>query len=177
MLKDGSAKYPKQLDSGWGGEAFGTGKAAMTMEGNWIQGAMKHDYPKVSYQVAELPAGPKGKGTLLFTQCWGIAAKSTHQSTAVDLVNALTTVDQQLAFADAFGVMPSRISAKAAYEQKFPLNKAFIAGGEYGRGPVNKPGFDSVLADFDTGLEGLANGDPKKILASLQKNATAAATQ
>ena len=174
MLADGSAQYPKQVDSGWGGEAFGTGKTAMTMEGNWIKGAMKKDYPTVGYQVAELPAGPKGKGTLLFTQCWGIAAKSTHQAAAVDLVNSLTSVEQQLTFADEFGVMPSRESAKAQYEAKFPEDKAFIAGGEYGRGPVNKPGFDSVLADFDTGLQGLSTGDPTAILASLQKNADAA---
>lgn len=177
MLQDGSAKYPKQLDSGWAGEAFGTQKAAMTMEGNWIKGAMKSDYPKVAYQVAELPQGPEGKGTLLFTQCWGIAAKSSHKAASVDLVDALTSDEQQLAFADAFGVMPSRQSAKAAYEAKFPEDKAFIAGGEYGRGPVNKPGFDSVLTDFDTGLSGLATGNPQSILASLQKNAEAAAQQ
>ena len=176
MLVDGSAKYPKDLDTGWSGEAFGTGKAAMAMEGNWIDGAMKNDYPKVGYQVAELPAGPKGKGTLLFTQCWGIADKSAHQAAAVDLVDSLTSVDQQLAFAGAFGVMPSRLSAKAAYEAKFPQDKAFIAGGTYGRGPVNKPGFDSVLSDYDTGLQGLKTGDPQKILDSLQKNADAALT-
>ena len=176
MLADGTAKYPKQLDAGWSGEAFGTGKAAMAMEGNWIDGAMKKDYPKVGYQVAELPKGPKGRGTLLFTQCWGIADKSSHKAAAVDLVNSLTTVDQQLSFADAFGVMPSRSSAKAAYVQKFPKDAAFIAGGDYGRGPVNKPGFDSVLADFDTGLAGLKTGDSAAILASLQKNAAAALT-
>jgi multiple sugar transport system substrate-binding protein len=177
MLADGSAKYPKQLDSGWAGEAFGKGKAAMTMEGNWIKGSQKNDYPDVDYQVAELPQGPKGKGTLLFTQCWGIAAKSTHHAAAIDLVNSLTSVESQLAAADAFGVMPSRQSARAQYEQKFPEDKAFIAGGEYGQGPVNKPGFDSVLADFDTGLQGLATGDPKTILDSLQKNAEAALQQ
>jgi len=175
MLADGSAKYPKQLDAGWSGEAFGQGKAAMAMEGNWIKGAMENDYPDVDYTVAELPEGPEGKGTLLFTQCWGIAEQSEHKAAAVSLVDALTTVDQQLAFADAFGVMPSRESAKEQYEEKFPEDAAFIAGGEYGRGPVNKPGFDSVLLDFDTGLTGLANGDPKAILASLQKNAEAAA--
>ncbi len=174
MLADGSAKFPKQLDSGWAGEAFGKGVAAMAMEGNWIKGSQKNDYPDVDYQVAELPAGPKGKGTLLFTQCWGIAAKSTHQAASVDLVNSLTAVDQQLAAATAYGVMPSRQSAKAQYEQKFPEDKAFVAGGEYGVGPVNKPGFDSVLADFDTGLQGLKTGDPKAILASFQKNAEAA---
>lgn len=174
LLKDGSTKFPKQVDAGWGGEAFGLQKSAMTIEGNWIKGAMKNDYPSVKYQVAELPDGPKGKGTLLFTQCWGIADKSQHKASAVDLVNSLTAADQQIAFADAFGVMPSRASAKAQYEQKFPEDKPFIAGGDYGRGPVNKPGFDSVLADFDTGLQGLAAGDPAKILASLQTNAEAA---
>lgn len=174
MLTDGSAKFPKQLDAGWAGEAFGKGTAAMAMEGNWIKGAMKNDYPTVDYTVAELPQGPAAKGTLLFTQCWGIAAKGTHQAASVDLVNSLTSVEQQLAAADAFGVMPSRASAKAQYETKYPEDKAFIAGGEYGVGPVNKPGFDSVLADFDTGLQGLATGDPKAILASLQKNAEAA---
>ena len=51
----------------------------MTIEGNWIKGAMKNDYPDVKYTVAELPAGPTGKGTLPFTNCWGIAAKSKYQ--------------------------------------------------------------------------------------------------
>ncbi len=175
MLADGSAKYPTQLDAGWAGEAFGQGKAAMAMEGNWIKGAMENDFPDVSYRVAELPEGPAGKGTLLFTQCWGIAEQSDHKAAAVSLVDALTTVDQQLAFADAFGVMPSRESAKEQYEAAYPEDAAFIAGGEYGRGPVNRPGFDSVLLDFDTGLTGLAKGDPKSILASLQKNGEAAA--
>ncbi len=49
------------LDAGWGGEAFGTGKAAMTIEGNWIKGAMTSDYPDVKYTVAPMPAGPAGR--------------------------------------------------------------------------------------------------------------------
>ncbi len=69
----------------------------MTMEGNWIRGAMRNDYPDVEYTVAELPEGPAGKGTLLFTQCWGIAAESPNQAAAVDLVEYLTTPEQQLA--------------------------------------------------------------------------------
>src|SRR5262245_53760334 len=32
LLKDGLAVYPKQVDAGWGGEAFGKAKVAMTME-------------------------------------------------------------------------------------------------------------------------------------------------
>lgn len=174
QLKAGSFQYPSQVDAGWGGEAFGTGKAAMTIEGNWIRGAMENDYPDVDYTVYELPEGPAGKGTLLFTQCYGIAAQSEFKEQAVSLVEALTSVDAQLAAADAFGVMPSRQSARAGYIEKYPEDAPFVAGGDYGQGPVNAPGMESVLADFDSGLQQLTAKDPKQLLEQLQTNAEAA---
>ena len=127
----------------------------MTIEGNWIKGAMSADYPDVKYTVVPMPAGPAGKGTLLFTQCWGIAADSEAQAQAVELVNSLTTNEQQLAFADAFGVMPSRQSASGDYEAKFPEDQAFIEGGDYGHGPITAPGMEQVIADLNSKLEGL----------------------
>ncbi|GIF50056.1 carbohydrate ABC transporter substrate-binding protein (CUT1 family) [Asanoa ferruginea] len=173
LLKGGLASYPKALDAGWGGEAFGKGKAAMTIEGNWIKGAMTNDFPSIKYAVHELPAGPKGKGTLSFTNCWGIAAKSKFKEQAIDYVKAMTTVDQQMTFAKAFGVMPSRQSARDQYTAAFPADQAFIDGAEYAQGPVNAPKMDSVLADFDASLNGLAKGDPKQLLGTLQKNTQA----
>jgi multiple sugar transport system substrate-binding protein len=175
LLKNGLAKFPKQLDTGWGGEAFGKGKAAMTMEGNWIKGAMKADYPTVKYSVHELPAGPTGtKGTLSFTQCWGIAAKSKYKDQAIKFVEAMTAAEQQLQFATAFGVMPSRQSAQQQYTTKFPEDAPFIAGAAYGHGPVNAPKMDSVLADLDTGLQSLATSTPKAVLQRFDKNAKTA---
>jgi len=174
LLKDGLAAYPKQVDAGWGGEAFGKQKAAITFEGNWIKGAMQSDYPTVKYTVAPMPSGPKGPGTLSFTQCWGISAKTKHQSQAIDFVKAMVAGDQQLAFAKAFGVMPSRSSVKDRYVAEFPADKAFIDGAAYAQGPVNAPKMDSVLSDFDAGLQQLASQDPKALLARLQKNTQAA---
>jgi multiple sugar transport system substrate-binding protein len=173
LLASGSVKYPSQVDAGWGGEAFGTGRAAMTIEGNWIRGAMRNDYPKVAYTVHELPQGPEGKGTLSFTQCWGVAAQSKQQKQSVELITALMTADQQLANAKAFGVMPSRASASAAYLKAFPDDAPFVAGGAYAQGPVNAPGMESVLKDYDSSLGQLAKGDPQKILGKLQDNTTA----
>ncbi|MDR7251602.1 multiple sugar transport system substrate-binding protein [Nocardioides sp. BE266] len=173
LLKSGAAVLPPDIDAGWGGEGFGTQKAAMTIEGNWIRGAMSNDYPDVDYTVAELPEGPAGKGTLLFTQCWGIAADSPNQEAAVSLVEALTTADQQLANAKAFGVMPSRESAQADYVEQFPEDAPFIAGGDYGQGPVNLPGLGPVVADLDSQLEQLKTADVDQILESFQKNAEA----
>jgi multiple sugar transport system substrate-binding protein len=174
LLKNGLAKYPKALDAGWAGEAFGKGKVAMTMEGNWIRGAMTTDFPNIKYTVHELPAGPKGKGTLSFTQCWGIAAKSKFKTQAQQFVQAMTSADQQLSFAKGFGVMPSRQDAQDTYEQQNPLDAPFIDGAKYGQGPVNAPKMDSVLSDLDAGLQGLQTGDPKAILQRFDKNAKTA---
>ncbi|WP_343450133.1 sugar ABC transporter substrate-binding protein [Micromonospora oryzae] len=174
MLDEGLARYPKQLDAGWSGEAFGKGKAVMTIEGNWIKGALQNDFPDVKYRVVELPAGPKGKGTLSFTQCWGVAAKSRYKEQAIRFVEAMTAGDQQMTFAKAFGVMPSRQSVRDQYTAAFPADKPFVDGAQYAQGPVNAPKMDSVLGDLDTGLQGLANGDPKAVLARFDANAKAA---
>ena len=174
LLESGVAVLAPEIDAGWGGEGFGTEGAAMTIEGNWIRGAMSNDYPDIDYTVAELPAGPAGKGTLLFTQCWGISADSPDQEAAVSLVEALTTADQQLKNAEAFGVMPSRESAQADYVEAFPDDAPFIAGAEYGHGPVNLPGLVPVVGDLDSQLEQLASADVNEILESFQTNADAA---
>jgi multiple sugar transport system substrate-binding protein len=166
-------RTPKQIGAEWSGEAFGKGQAAMAIEGNWIKGALATDYPDVKYTVHELPQGDK-KGTLSFTNCWGIAAKSANKAAAISFVEAMTTAGQQLAFAKAFGVMPSRQSAKDAYVKEFPGDAAFVDGADYAQGPVNAPKMDSVLADFDAGLQQLTSQDPKALLARLQKNTQSA---
>jgi multiple sugar transport system substrate-binding protein len=174
LLKGGLAQYPKQLSAGWAGEAFGKGQVGITFEGNWIKGAMQSDYPNVKYTVNPMPTGPKGAGTLMFTQCWGISAKTKYQDAAIKFVEAMTAKDQQLTFAKAFGVMPSRQSAKDQYTAQFPTDKAFIDGAADGQGPVNAPKMDSVLTDFDAGLQQLATTDPQSILQRLQTNTAAA---
>jgi multiple sugar transport system substrate-binding protein len=173
-VKAGNFQMSNQLDSGWGGEAFGTKKSAMTIEGNWIKGAVKNDYPDLKYKTVELPAGPKGKGTLQFTQCWGIASDSKAQAQAVDLVKALTAVDQQMKFADAFGVMPSRQSAADQYKSKFPEDAPFIAGGEYGHGPINAAGMEQVVADLNSKLEDFGGANLPQVLKDFDTNANAA---
>ena len=173
MLKSGSMKYAKQVDAGWGGEAIGKGKAAMTIEGNWIRGALSKDFPDIKTKIVELPAGPAGNGTLLFSNCWGVAAKSKNQAAAVDLVKAMITTDQQMAFAKAFGVMPSTTEGAEKFANEYPDDAAFAAGGEYGQGPVNIPGFDPVKASFNSNLEQLASKDTAAVLADLQKNTEA----
>ncbi|MCJ1687118.1 extracellular solute-binding protein [Rathayibacter sp. VKM Ac-2927] len=170
LLSDGVLKFPADLDSGWSGEAFGKGAAAMVIEGLWINGALEADYPDVNYTVAELPAGPGGKSTFTFSNCWGIPAGSTTADQAESLVSTLTSDEQQLAFSDAFGVIPSTESGAAEYASKYPENAAFVTGNDYAVSPVAFAGAATVITDFNSALEGLASGDPEAILADLQTN-------
>ncbi|MGA8115198.1 MAG: sugar ABC transporter substrate-binding protein [Actinocatenispora sp.] len=163
---------PKSINAQNPGEAFGKGRAAMDVDGGWIIGQLSADYPDVHWTAVPMPAGPAGQATTVFTNCWGIAAKSPNRKAAVDLVKTLTSVPQQKNFMTAFGATPSRQSLADWTVQANPKKDAFVRGAKYARGVVSIPGFSSVLADFDTQLEKLFTGgtNAKDALDSLQRN-------
>jgi len=170
LLNDGVLKYAKDVGAGWGGEAFGKQLAAMTIEGNWITGAMTNDFPSVKYTVAELPAGPAGKGTMQFTNCWGIATDSPNQAAALKLVEQLTNKDSQLAFSTAFGPMPSIKSAASDWKAANPVLVPFLNGADYSVGTPTAKGSADVVTELNSKLESLKTGDPQQILDAAQKN-------
>jgi multiple sugar transport system substrate-binding protein len=170
MHDEGTYRWASELDAGWGGEAFGSGKAAMTIEGNWIKGALTNDFPDVNAIFAPLPEGPEGPGTLTFTNCWGIAADSQNKEAAQAFVEYMTSADQQMAFATAFGVMPSVQSAADSYRSEFPGDAAFIDAADYAVAIPNNEGINDVIGDLNAQLEALASTDPATILQSAQSN-------
>ncbi|MBA8989569.1 multiple sugar transport system substrate-binding protein [Curtobacterium pusillum] len=174
LLQDGSAKFSSDLGESWGGDAFGKDKAAMTVEGNWLTGAMSSSYPDVDYKVVQLPKGPKGAGTLQFTNCWGIAKDSPNQKAALAFVEKMTSTSQQLSFAKAFGVMPSVESAATKWKKEYPQYAAFLDEADSAKGVPNKAGTADVISDFDSKLGSLKTTDTKTLLEGVQKNMAAA---
>ena len=174
LLDDGSMKFSSDLGESWGGDAFGKNKAAMTIEGNWLTGAMSSSYPSVGYEVAKLPAGPKGAGTLQFTNCWGIAKDSPNQKAALSFVEKMVGKDQQLAFAKAFGVMPSVEPAAGTWKQEYPQYAPFLDQAGDAVGLPTKSGTADVIADLDSKLGTLRSTDVKTLLEGVQKNMSAA---
>jgi len=164
MIKAGSMKLTNQIGAGWGGEGFGKQECAMTIEGNWISGAMIHDYPTVKYKVVELPAGPAGKGTLQYDGGWGLAAASKNKTEAMALVTYLTQTKVEMGNAKAFGVMPSVIADEKPWKKAYPQFAAFLDGANYSKSIPTVPDIATVLGDFNQQLQGLPNSDPKPIL-------------
>jgi multiple sugar transport system substrate-binding protein len=170
LLKSGDAKFSTDQGTGWGGESFGKGLAAMTVEGNWLTGALQTDYPNIDYRVVEMPAGPAGKSTMQFTNCWGIAKDSPNQKAALALVEKLTSEQDQLTFSKDFGVMPSIQSAATEWKKQNPALVPFLDSVSFAKGVPNQNGSADVITAFDSKLSGLESGDPKSLLATFQKN-------
>jgi multiple sugar transport system substrate-binding protein len=123
-----------------------------------------------------LPAGPAGKGTLQFTNCWGIAADSKNQAAALKLVEQLTTAKDQLAFAKAFGVMPSIKSAASEWKTEFPQFAPFLDAADYAKGVPTSVGSADVVTDLNSKMAALKTLDIKTLLATEQKNLSAVVT-
>ncbi|WP_241842893.1 sugar ABC transporter substrate-binding protein [Agromyces albus] len=174
LIDAGALKFPQDLEAGWAGEAFGLGKAAMVIEGPWINGALRNDFPDRKYISVELPAGAGGQSTFAFSNCWGIPAGSPTLDVTTDLVEYLTSDEQQLAFAEGFGVIPSTESGSAAYAEQFPENAAFVAGVDYAASPVAFAGAAAAITDFNSQLEADGLTDPAGVLGGLQTNLQAA---
>jgi multiple sugar transport system substrate-binding protein len=164
MISAGSMKLTNQIGAGWGGEGFGKKECAMTIEGNWIAGAMTHDYPTVPYKVVELPAGPAGKGTLQYDGGWGLAAASKNKADAMALISYLTQTKVEMGNAKAFGVMPSVKADAKEWKKAYPQFAAFLAGADYSRSIPTVPDIATVLGDFNQQLQGLPQSSAKPIL-------------
>ncbi len=172
MVTDGIAGPPSRVDSGWGGEAFGRGRAAMAMEGNWVIQFLLDNYPELNWGVAELPAGPAGRATMAFTVCYGVAGNLSGDvlDAAWALVNFLTNDEGAQSVASAsFGPMPTRPSAAQAYLENWAARtegsgvnfedfNAFIAGGEYSYPWVLPVGFQPFVDAFNSGLQRAFDG-------------------
>jgi multiple sugar transport system substrate-binding protein len=178
MLNQGVMKFPAQLGAGFSGQAFGENKAAMDVIGNWENGELQADYPGVKFKVYPLPAGPSGiHATLSFTNCWGVPKQQDNLAGAVDFVKFLTTPQQEMTFAKAFGVIPSLTTAQAQYAQTYPQYATFVQEMGYAHPDIAIAGATQALSAFDSALAQLATSDPATVLKTAQQNLQAVVNQ
>jgi multiple sugar transport system substrate-binding protein len=169
--QQGIGGAPSVVDAGWGGEAFGEGRAGMAMEGNWVINYLLENYPELNWGVTELPAGPAGKATMAFTVCYGVAADNDNPEASWQLVNFLTGEEGQARAAEvSFGPMPTRPSAAQAYLDTWapraeglsfdPADiNAFVAGADYSHRWQFPVGWQPVINTFNEQIQRLAAGE------------------
>lgn len=173
MVADGLADQPSELDSGWNGEAFGKGRAAMSMEGNWIVPFLADQFPDLNYGVTQLPAGPGGEATMAFTVCYAVPAgiDAVHQAAAFELVNFLTGPEGMKQWTDLGLAMPTRESLREDWLAQFPDLEPFLDGAEFAYPWQFRPGFQDVLDTINDGLQQAFAGTalPESVLENAQE--------
>lgn len=171
LVDQGYAQQPSELDSGWAGEAFGKGRAAMAMEGNWIVPFLADQFPDLNYGVVQLPAGAQ-EATMAFTVCYAVPADipDDRKEAAFELVNYLTGPEGMKAWTDLGLAMPTRQSLRDQWLEQFPELQPFLDGAEYARPWQFIPGFQDVLDTVNNGLQQAFVGTmlPEQVLEEAQ---------
>ncbi len=159
LVADGLALPPGQLDSGWCGEAFGTGRASMTIEGNWIVPFLGDSFPDVQWGAAPLPAGPAGQGTWAFTAAYGFSPKSANPDGSRALLGYLTGPDGMKEWTDLGLAMPTRQSLAAGFSEQFPNLTPFIESAEFATVRPSAVGFPAVIDELKAQVESVISGN------------------
>jgi len=170
-LYDAGARTAQDVSAGWPGEAFSKGKAAMVFEGNWILGFLKEQAPNLKYQSVELPTGPKGKASMVFTVCYGVSAKSANLDGTVKFLDYLVGVEAMTKFTTDLGVLPSRSSVRDAYLKAYPDREIYIKAADYAHRWGFVPGFSAVTDKITEQIGQVFKGDqtPEDALKEIEK--------
>ncbi len=153
LIKDGYAAQPSDVSTGWPGEAFGQGKAAMVIEGNWIMSYLKDQFPDLKFGVVELPAGPAQKATMSFTVCYAAPAAGKNLAESWKMINYLTGNEGMAAWTGLGLAMPTRTDLQAPWLEKYPEQTAFMNGATYSYPWQFVSGFQAVLDVMNSGLQ------------------------
>ncbi len=93
-------------------------------------------YNKIDWDIADVPAGPSGKGTMVTPLAYGVTSQSAHPREAFELVKFLTGVEGQKILADSGLFVPCRKS--------IALSPEFLTSVE---APENRYALVSMLDD------------------------------
>lgn len=158
LVADGLAATPGQLDSGWCGEALGTGRASMVIEGNWIVPFLGDSFPDIQWGAAPLPAGPAGQGTWAFTVAYGYSPKSPNPEGSQALLSYLTGAEGMKEWTDLGLAMPTRQSLAAGFAEQFPNLGPFIESASFASVRPAAVGFPAVLTELQAQVESVISG-------------------
>ncbi len=122
---------PADVGEGWQGTVFGKGQCAMVYEGGWLIPYMTSSFPGVKYGVSRLPAGPVGKGNMIFTVSWSISKNTQVADAAWKVVEFLTNEESQTTVLQSGFALPTRVSLQNNEYFTNNANSAAIFNGAF----------------------------------------------
>ena len=158
LYADGLTATPADVGAEWPGDSFAKGLSSIVFEGNWLFPFLDDSAPGKAYAVAELPAGPAGKGTPAFTNAFSIFSGSKNPEGAWTVVNYLTS-NEGAALAGPLGLaIPPRHDLEQSYLSMFPERAPYLSAGEYATPAQYGVGGQQFQTDTNAVLQALWAG-------------------
>jgi multiple sugar transport system substrate-binding protein len=138
LVKEGVAVQPSDLGQGWTGGAFATEQVGIAIEGAWILGFLRNEAPNIRFGTTYMPIGPSGdRGNFLYTVAYGINADSEHRDEALEVLEALTSIEAQQFVLEEGLAIPSReaLADNPFFDQDTPeatANRVVFEGADMG---------------------------------------------
>ncbi len=123
---------PADIGAEWGGDMFGTGRASMILEGNWMIEFMEDAFPEVDYGVVEVPVIEDERSTMAYTVSYSMNAESEVKEEAWQLIEFLTGEDGMEIWTSSGLALPSRQSVAEQLDYADDdIYEPFIEGASY----------------------------------------------
>jgi multiple sugar transport system substrate-binding protein len=113
-------------DQGAAKDEFGNGRAAMMLNGPWMIPSMKNDYPKINWEIAQIPKD-KVFSSILGGENYGISKGSKNIDAAWEYIAWTQEPENYKTFLKEAGMFPSRSDvAEDPYWTKDPVLSVFL---------------------------------------------------
>lgn len=123
---------PKDVGTGWNGEAFGTGKIAIMDEGNWVYETLNTEFSDIPFTVRKMPTYKGKEGSMMFSVGWGKYSGTKQSELADKWIQYATSEEGMQGWVEGTGTLPSREDvAKAAKITDNPDLKVHLDAWDY----------------------------------------------
>jgi multiple sugar transport system substrate-binding protein len=155
FIKNNTGALPTTTGSPWSGDAFGKGRAAMTIQGGWTIPYLATTYPSIQYGIAPLPIAPTGKRTdLIFTNAWSAYSGTKYPYAAWQLIQYMTgTTVQQSQLNAGFALPTIKGLSNAPYFSQNPNFKVLFDAASYSVADYYGPQDLAIHNDLATALQ------------------------
>ncbi|MHC5228642.1 sugar ABC transporter substrate-binding protein [Enterococcus sp. LJL99] len=103
-----AAVTPKDIGTGWNGEAFGAGKIAIMDEGNWVYETLNTEFSDIPFTVRKMPTYKGTEGSMMFSVGWGKYVNTKQSALADKWIQYATSEDGMKGWVEGTGTLPSR---------------------------------------------------------------------
>lgn len=156
----GIGASPADVGAEWGGDMFGTERASMIIEGNWMIEFMEDAFPDVNYGVVEIPTIEDQKQTMAYTVSYSMNKESEVKEEAWQLIEFLTGKEGMEIWTASGLALPSRqsVAEKMNYADD-EIYAPFIEGASYATVWADDTNLPIINSNFENQFSSAFLGD------------------